>query len=261
MSGEGSKLTQLQELSGVTAQTDLFYIVRGILSYSMTVSQLRVYLVQIQDMSTLAKQFNELTTTNQWKDLLNYGALADLEEVNTLQLVDACVTLAKMAALAQYNIIIGDDTNRPSALATTAIGRALLAAADEAAAQAAIGIVSSNLELTNSDAAAFVYGEVGYLHTDGTVKKCQSDGTEAEAQLEVICIEAAGVAVAAPGTFSTGGIIPGLTGGSAGALAYVSATAGALTNTAPSSGYSAIVGRWISTTVLNFRPRDPFYLG
>lgn len=109
-------------------------------------------------------------------------------------------------------------------------------------------------QFTVSGGAAFAFGEVGYIHTDGTVRKAQSDGTSAEADAAVICTTAAGVANGASGSFRLVGVTNGLSGGTAGSLAYVSATAGAITTTPPVTGFSKIIGRWLSATSLYFAP-------
>lgn len=111
--------------------------------------------------------------------------------------------------------------------------------------------------LVVSGGVAFAFGEIGYLHTDGTVRKAQSDGTVAEAAAEVICVQATGVASGSSGTFR---VSPGIITfpsavGTAQALVYVSATAGGLTTTPPAIGsglYSKVVGRWLSTTKLHW---------
>lgn len=118
---------------------------------------------------------------------------------------------------------------------------------------AALGLVPNATLLAVSGGAAFVYGELGYIHTDGTVRKAQSDGTLEEAWAEVLCVEPAGVANLASGLFLAGpGVVTGLSGGTAGSLAYVSATAGAITTSVPGTGHLKIVGKWLSTTVLKF---------
>jgi hypothetical protein len=73
--------------------------------------------------------------------------------------------------------------------------------------------------MTVSGGAAFALGEIGYVHTDGTVRKAQSDGTSTEAEASVICVAAAGVANGAAGRFRFLGVVAGLSGGTAGALA------------------------------------------
>lgn len=261
MSGEGSKLSILQQLSGPVAQTDLLYLVRGVISYKIAISQLRLYATQLADASSIGKNILTATDAAAVKLLLDLGNLAELDTVDTGEIQDLAVTLDKLANVTADSILIGDATNRPIELATSIIGRALLAAADRAAACAAIGIAANVEQLTVSGGADFAYGDIGYIHTDGTVRKSQNDGTSAEAEAEVVCLEADGVDDTLTGDFAAaGGFIPGLTGGSAGALAYIDSTPGAITNTPPVSGYSTIVGRWISATVLLFKPRDPVLL-
>jgi len=123
------------------------------------------------------------------------------------------------------------------------------------------GFVRNGAQLTVSGGSAFALGQVGYIHTDGTVRRSTPAGTEAEAQIAVVCLVAAGVANGASGLFGLGAcIVTGLSALTPGALYYLAA-AGAITATAPASGYSVIVGRAVSATVLNFFPRDPFNLG
>jgi len=125
----------------------------------------------------------------------------------------------------------------------------------------AAGYVRNGAQLTVSGGSAFALGEVGYIHTDGTVRRGTPAGTEAQAQIAVVCLVAAGVADAASGLFGFGGcLVTGLSGLTPGALYYLAA-AGAITATAPGSGYSVIVGRAVSATSLHFFPRDPFNLG
>lgn len=114
--------------------------------------------------------------------------------------------------------------------------------------------------LTVSGGVAFAYGELGYLHTDGTVRKAQSDGTSAEAEGAVMCVQVGGVLSGASGTFRLLGVVTGLSGGLAGRPAFVSPTAGGLytpdmsATFPPTTGFSKIVGRWLSSTVLWFCP-------
>ncbi len=113
--------------------------------------------------------------------------------------------------------------------------------------------------LTVSGGVAFAYGEVGYIHTDGTVRKSQRDGTQIEAVTQVICISTA-VADGAAGLFHGPGRIPGLSGGTGGSLAVVSATAGVITVTLPaqdSGFYLTRLGIWATPTILLFAPEQP----
>lgn len=101
----------------------------------------------------------------------------------------------------------------------------------------------------------FVYGEIGYIDVGtGLVYKAQSDGTAAEAEASVMCVEASGILSSASGLFTPCGFVPGLSGGTTGALAYLSTTAGASTTSVPSTNYSKIIGRWFSATLLYFQP-------
>jgi hypothetical protein len=112
--------------------------------------------------------------------------------------------------------------------------------------------------LTVSGGVAFAYGEIGYLHTDGTVRKAQADSTDLKASAAVICIVTAGVADGASGAFRYLGPVTFPTAvGTAGALVYVGITPGSLTTTlpvSPTSAFSKVVGRWRTTTVLWFAP-------
>lgn len=111
--------------------------------------------------------------------------------------------------------------------------------------------------LTTSGGASFAYGELGYIHTDGTVRKSQADGTAAEAECMVICVNGTSIASGSTGLFQfPGALVTDLTGGTAGSRAFVSATAGAITNTAPVvvGHFVKGVGRWQTTTMLFFDP-------
>ncbi len=113
-------------------------------------------------------------------------------------------------------------------------------------------------KLVVSGGVAMIFPEIGYIHTDGTVRKAQSDGTEAEAGAAVLCLSTVSVASGSTGLFlGPGNFIDGLSGGTAGALAYLSPTAGALTTTlpvSPTANFSKIIGRWLSATLLHFLP-------
>jgi hypothetical protein len=108
-------------------------------------------------------------------------------------------------------------------------------------------------QLTVSGGTAFANGDLGYIHTDGTVRPALSLGTAVEAFAEAVCVAAGGVADGAAGTFLVGtGVVEDLTGGTPGALVYVGTTAGARTTTAPATGFSKIVGRYVSATLMKF---------
>ncbi len=115
-------------------------------------------------------------------------------------------------------------------------------------------LYTGKLAYTLTAGATFVLGEVGYIHTDGTVLKAQSDNTVTDSAAMVICIESAGVLSAATGLFSPNGFVSGLSGGTAGSLAYLSGTAGAITTTQPAVGFPKPIGRWLTSTLLYFAP-------
>lgn len=115
------------------------------------------------------------------------------------------------------------------------------------------GIFAAATTLTVSGGAAFALGELGYIHTDGTVRKAINSGTEAQAYAKAICVAAAGVADGASGLFlCCSGIVAGLSGGTAAALGFVGSTAGAIGSSAGT--WSKVVGYWLSSTVFVFDP-------
>lgn len=116
-----------------------------------------------------------------------------------------------------------------------------------------LGVVASAATLAVSGGANFAKGEIGYIHTDGTVRKAINSGTEAQAYARVICVASAGVASGASGYFlCASGIVTGLSGGTAGALIFVDSVAGALGSAAGT--WSKVVGYWLSSTVAVFDP-------
>ncbi len=139
----GSELSALSALSGVSTGSDLLYTVRGVGAGSgkkMTVSQLRITASQISDSGSIGQSLMQATSAGGARTTLGLGALAILATVGTGNIDDASVTLAKMAALVEDSIIIGDATNRPAAFALSSIGKALMQAADTATAQSEIGL-------------------------------------------------------------------------------------------------------------------------
>lgn len=136
---DGSLLEDLTELAGTLAQTDLIYCKRGVDSRKVLASNLRILAAQISNGSATGLAVLTSADAAAARTALALGALAVLATVGTAQITDANVTLAKLANLADDSVIMGDASNRPTAFATTAIGQALMAAADEAAARAAIG--------------------------------------------------------------------------------------------------------------------------
>lgn len=116
----------------------------------------------------------------------------------------------------------------------------------------------SPVSLTNGDVAAITLGQVCYVSGNDTARKAQSDGTEDEATAICICVDAS-IAAAAVGRFVFGGVVPGLSGGVAGDLGYLSATLGAIA-AAPNltaGQYNVLLGIWQSTTKFQFNPQLP----
>lgn len=100
-----------------------------------------------------------------------------------------------------------------------------------------------------------VLGDICYVKAaDGKLWKAKSNGTAAEAEAQFICSAAAGIAADVAGMFTALGFVTGLSGGTAGSIAFLATTYGASTTSVPSADYSKIVGRWVSTTVLYFQP-------
>lgn len=116
----------------------------------------------------------------------------------------------------------------------------------------------SPVSLQNVNGGAITYGQQCYVFGNGTVKLAQSNGTEAEATCTCICIDTT-IANNATGRFVFGGRVPGLSGGVANALAYLSTTPGAR-QAAPNltaGQYNVLLGIWLNTTTLQFNPQLP----
>jgi hypothetical protein len=115
--------------------------------------------------------------------------------------------------------------------------------------------------LQNVDAATLSYGQLCFIFGNGTVKKAKSNGTEAEASVECICLESA-LTNGSSGRFKINGAVAGLSG-TAGAIGYLSQT-GTITTTPPTSGagdtFSTIVGRFSKTNTLLLKSTFPFGL-
>lgn len=102
---------------------------------------------------------------------------------------------------------------------------------------------------------ALSYGDICYIKAaDGKAYKAKSNGTAAEAEAQIICRESAGILINVSGLFAALGGLSALSGGTAGSIAYLSTTYGASTTTPPTTGYSKIIGRWLSSTFLHFQP-------
>lgn len=115
----------------------------------------------------------------------------------------------------------------------------------------------STVQLTNAEGALTLqFGDLCYVFGDGTVKKALTTGTEAQASVECMCMET--LTPGSTGSFRLEGPIKGLSGGTAGAYAYLDPN-GDLTTVVPTFGagdlFSTVVGRWLSTTMLRFRPQ------
>jgi hypothetical protein len=114
--------------------------------------------------------------------------------------------------------------------------------------------------LANATGATIAYGAVcRFSTTAGQVAKATNDGTEAEARAVLVCVTDGGVANGDSGVFIAGPAeIVDLSGGTAGATAYLS-TSGAITTTEPTSSgdYLCAIGQWVSATVLHFSPIEP----
>lgn len=111
--------------------------------------------------------------------------------------------------------------------------------------------------LENDDGTNFVYGELAYIFGDGLVKHAISDGTEAQAGVDVVCIDA----VITPGSTGKFKKIARLAiAGVAGELGYLNQLS-EISSTVPSSGagdtFSTIVGKWFSDALFVFNPRQP----
>ncbi len=109
----------------------------------------------------------------------------------------------------------------------------------------------------NDDGAPLAFGDLVYIYGDGVVRKSKSDGTEAEAGVEAICLESL-LADASTGRFRLLGQLP--LAGTAGAYGYLAAD-GTVAEVVPSVGagdaFSTIVGKFISSTIFNFKPSYP----
>jgi hypothetical protein len=109
----------------------------------------------------------------------------------------------------------------------------------------------------NDEGDAITFGQLVRINGDGTVATAQSDGTEAEAGVEAVCLETV-LADGSTGRFRLSGQIP--LAGTAGAYGYLDAN-GNITETVPSSGagdtHLVLVGRFISSNIFNFKPGYP----
>ncbi len=109
--------------------------------------------------------------------------------------------------------------------------------------------------LTVSGGAGFVLGEIGYIHTDDTVRKAINTSALAAyctvMALGTIANGAAGLFLCVPGVID----LSGIAGAAAQALGYVGGTAGLITTTAPTYGtatWTKPVGQFLSATKFLF---------
>jgi len=111
--------------------------------------------------------------------------------------------------------------------------------------------VNRFVTMTNGDAGSHVVTEVVYVSAANTLKKADAD---AAGTADGIAFATATVAAAAAGLYQTHGVLGGFVGLTAGAKYYVSATAGAITSTKPTTN-PCFVGVAITTTELLIMPR------
>jgi hypothetical protein len=108
--------------------------------------------------------------------------------------------------------------------------------------------------------AALAVGDAVYISAAGTVAKAQAN---AVATARVIGFAAESIGASASGPIQTDGILPGMTGLTAGATYYLSdATPGLVSSTPPSGAgkYVVCVGTAISETELEISIREPIKL-
>lgn len=113
--------------------------------------------------------------------------------------------------------------------------------------------------LTLQALAAFAYGQVGYISADNIVRLADANATEQQATAICMCVEAAGIGIGNSGRFVFGGRVPDLSGGVFNTLAFLSNTAGNMTNvpnTNPGE-YLVQLGYWLSPTDFQFDPQTP----
>lgn len=117
--------------------------------------------------------------------------------------------------------------------------------------------------LTNGEGSTIAYGRACFIHTDGTAKLAHNDQTEPAARARYLCLTRGGLANAAVGVFSGPGKVAELSGGSAGASAWldddgqIMNTALDATDPANLGKFRVYLGEWLSATALNFQPSEP----
>lgn len=104
--------------------------------------------------------------------------------------------------------------------------------------------------LTNGDGGSHLLGDVVYISDDDEAKKAKAD---AGATANAIALAITTIGTGASGTYQTDGIITGLSGLTAGAAYYLDeTTAGAMTDTAPSSTGEYVVRLGIAISATEF---------
>jgi len=106
--------------------------------------------------------------------------------------------------------------------------------------------VNRFITMTNGDVGSHVVTEVVYISAADTVKKADAD---AAGTADGVAFATATVAASASGLYQMHGVLGGFAGLTAGSKYYVSATAGAITSTKPTTN-PCFVGVAISTTEL-----------
>ncbi len=122
------------------------------------------------------------------------------------------------------------------------------------------------VSLTNANSAAITIGQPVYSSAANNVDLASS-AAASSARVIGLVVDAS-IAAAAAGTIQTNGVftssdwtsVIGATTLTSGAVYYLSATAGLLTATAPTTGYITEVAQAISTTELQIDPKSPIKL-
>jgi len=183
----------------------------------------------------------------------------------------ATVTITNQISGAAAPIYADDETTPLSnPLTADAYGRYAFKAASGVYQMAAVfGAYSTSLTsvslvedpsivyLVNDQGSAITVGQVVYVSGDGLVKLAESDNTEVEASAVAVCVEAT-LADGDEGRFRTLGLVA--RAGNEGEVVYLSATAGATTETAPTTGWSLVLGRQVSSTLYYLDPGLPVQL-
>lgn len=172
----------------------------------------------------------------------------------TLQTTYSNVTLTS----ANTNPIVLDSAGRATIFTSPGSSfKYLLTDADDVTMWTADNILSvpestANMEVTITAGEALAALDVAYINqgdgglTTGKAYKTDADATYSSSSAVTVGLIPTAIAVDETGSMRLGGALGGYTGLTAGSTQYVSATAGALTESAPAN--SRIVGQSISTT-------------